>query len=287
MRIAFASGKGGTGKTTVAVNLAFFLAYSQQKVQYLDCDVEEPNGHIFLKPHIEERTPAQIMVPVINQDLCINCGKCSSHCQFNALATLPNNVLLFPELCHGCGLCVRICPAGAITEGKREIGYIEKGRAIKDIEFVHGILNVGEPMAGPLINKVKGYYRDDCVQIIDAPPGTSCPVVKTIIDVDFVVMVTEPTPFGLHDLKIAVSVAQTINKPIGIVINRENGEFKPLMEYLSKNKLPILTTLPEDRAIASHYSEGNLVIERLPLYIDNFMDLAVNIRRLLGKKTFG
>jgi len=287
MRIAFASGKGGTGKTTVAVNLTFFLAYSQQKVQYLDCDVEEPNGHIFLKPHIEERTPAQIMVPVINQDLCINCGKCSSHCQFNALATLPNNVLLFPELCHGCGLCVRICPAGAITEGKREIGYIEKGRAIKDIEFVHGILNVGEPMAGPLINKVKGYYRDDCVQIIDAPPGTSCPVVKTIIDVDFVVMVTEPTPFGLHDLKIAVSVAQTINKPIGIVINRENGEFKPLMEYLSKNRLPILATLPEDRAIASHYSEGNLVIERLPLYIDNFMDLAVNIRRLLGKKTFG
>lgn len=286
MRIAFASGKGGTGKTTVAVNLAFFLAYSQQQVQYLDCDVEEPNGHIFLRPDIYEKLPARVMVPVINQDLCINCGECSSHCQFNALVTLPDSVLLFPELCHGCGLCARICPAGAITEGEREIGYIEKGKAIRDIDFVHGVLNVGEPMAGPLIQKVKDNYRDDYVQIIDAPPGTSCPVVKTIIDVDCVVMVTEPTPFGLHDLKIAVSVAQTLNKPIGIVINRENGEFKPLMEYLSKNRLPILVTIPEDRAIASQYSEGNLIIERLPLYIDNFMDLAVNIRRLLGKTTF-
>ncbi|HOJ43932.1 MAG TPA: ATP-binding protein, partial [Syntrophorhabdaceae bacterium] len=264
-----------------------FLAYSQQKVQYLDCDVEEPNGHIFLRPDMDEKHPAKVMVPVINKDLCINCGECSSHCQFNALVTLPDNVLLFPELCHGCGLCARVCPAGAITEGVREIGYIEKGKAIRDIDFVHGVLNVGEPMAGPLIQKVKDNYRDGYVQIIDAPPGTSCPVVKTIIDVDCVVMVTEPTPFGLHDLKIAISVAQTLNKPIGIVINRENGEFKPLMEYLSKNRLPILVTIPEDRAIANQYSEGNLIIERLPLYIDNFMDLAVNVRRLLGKKTFG
>lgn len=286
MRIAFASGKGGTGKTTVAVNLAFFLAYSQQQVQYLDCDVEEPNGHIFLKPHINERLPARVMVPVINQDLCTKCGQCGSHCQFNALVTLPDNVLLFPELCHGCGLCVRICPQAAITKGEREIGYVEKGRAIKGIDFVHGVLNVGEPMAGPLIQEVKRHYKDGMIQIIDAPPGTSCPVVKTIIDADYVVMVTEPTPFGFHDLKIAVSVARTLEKPIGIVINRENGEFKPLIDYLSKNGLPILATIPEDRAIASQYSEGNLIIERLPLYMDNFMDLAVNIRRLSGRETF-
>jgi len=286
MKIAFASGKGGTGKTTIAVNLACFLAYSQQKIQYLDCDVEEPNGHIFLKPDIEERIPANVMMPVINQEKCISCGECSSHCQFNALVLILKDILIFPELCHGCGLCVRICPVGAITEGKKEIGYVEKGKALHDIDFVHGILNVGEPMAGPLIQQVKHNYKEGYIQIIDAPPGTSCPVVKTVIDADCVVMVTEPTPFALHDLKIATSVAQTLNKPIGIVINRENGGFKPLMDYLSKNKLPVLTAIPEDKNIARQYSEGNLIIERLPLYIDNFMELALNIRKLLGKKQF-
>lgn len=287
MRIVFASGKGGTGKTTIAVNFAFFLAYSQQKVQYLDCDVEEPNGHIFLKPRIDERIPVKVMIPVIDQKACTHCGECSSHCQFNALVTLPNKVLLFPELCHGCGLCVRICPACAIAEGDREIGYIEKGMALKGIEFVSGLLNIGEPMAGPVIQQVKHHYNNDCVQIIDAPPGTSCPVVKTLIDADYVVMVTEPTPFALHDLKIAVSVAQTLGKPIGILINRENGEFKPLKEYLLENNLPVLATIPEDRDIARVYSEGNLLIERLPLYMDNFIDLNENIKKFLGKRTNG
>ncbi|HOV89093.1 MAG TPA: ATP-binding protein [Syntrophorhabdaceae bacterium] len=287
MRIVFASGKGGTGKTTIAVNFAFFLAYSQQKVQYLDCDVEEPNGHIFLKPKIDERLPVKVMIPVINQEVCTYCGECSRHCQFNALVTLPNNVLLFPELCHGCGLCLRICPACAITEGEREIGYIEKGMALMGIEFVSGLLNIGEPMAGPVIQQVKHHYNNDCVQIIDAPPGTSCPVVKTIIDADCVVMVTEPTPFALHDLKIAVSVAQTLGKQIGILINRENGEFKPLKEYLLENNLPVLATIPEDREIARVYSEGSLLMERLPLYKYNFIELSENIKKLFGQRTYG
>jgi MinD superfamily P-loop ATPase len=286
MTIAFASGKGGTGKTTIAANLAYFLASSRQQVQYLDCDVEEPNGHIFLKPIITERMPARVMVPVIDQEKCTSCGKCSTHCQFNALVTLPKNQLLFPELCHGCGLCVRTCPEGAISEGKREVGVVERGRAAQGIHFVHGILNVGEPMAGPLIQEVKHYYETGCLQILDAPPGTSCPVVKTIADADVVVLVTEPTPFGLHDLKIALSVARGLEKPIGVVVNREKGTFRPLEAFLQESNLPLLMTLPEDKEIARRYSQGELIIEALPIYIDQFMELAVNIGRLLGKMRF-
>ncbi len=282
--IAFASGKGGTGKTTIAVNLAYFLSYSRQQVQYLDCDVEEPNGHIFLKPKIDKSRPANVLVPAIDKDKCTSCGECSAHCQFNALVTLPKGVLLFPELCHGCGLCIHICPERAIRDGDREVGLIEEGAAAGDIDFIHGVLNVGEPMAVPLIQEVKRHYREHYIRIIDAPPGTSCPVVKTISDADVVVMVTEPTPFGLHDLKIAVSMAKSMGKPIGVVINRQNGEFPPLDAYLSKNDLPVIMALPEDREIARHYSMGKIFLKELPGYIDRFMELAFNIGRLAGIK---
>ncbi len=284
MRIVFASGKGGTGKTTIAVNFAYFLAASKKRVQYLDCDVEEPNGQIFLKPAISNRKPTKVMVPVIDQSKCTSCGECSSKCQFNALVTLPGNILIFPELCHGCGLCVKVCPESAIKEGEREIGYTETGKSENNLEFVQGVLNVGEPMAVPLIQEVKRQYNEDCIQIIDAPPGTSCPVVKTIADADAVVMVTEPTPFGLHDLKVAVSMAQNMGKLIGVVINREKGEFLPLENYLTKNKLPVLMTLPEDRDIARHYSLSYLIVKTLPIYIDRFEMLSVNLEKMLEKK---
>ena len=282
MRIAFASGKGGTGKTTIAVNLSYFLACSGQKVQYLDCDVEEPNGHIFLKPEPREKRIIRVMVPVVDQATCTSCGECSSKCQFNALVTLPGNTLVFPELCHSCGLCLKVCPNSALSEGEREIGLVEKGMTAHGVETVSGVLNVGEAMAGPLIQEVKKEYTPERLQIIDSPPGTSCSMVKTIADADCVVFVTEPTPFGLHDLGIAVSVAEKLDKPVGVVINRENGNFAPLADYLSEKGLPVLAALPETRDISESYSMGELILQTLPAYTDHFARLAVNIGRLLS-----
>lgn len=282
LKIAFASGKGGTGKTTVAVNLAYLLSTFRQQIQYLDCDVEEPNGHIFLRPHIEKKMPVHVMIPEIDKSKCTSCGECATHCQFNALVVLPGSVLVFHELCHSCGLCVRVCPEGAIKEGEREIGYIEEGTTASNIKFTHGVLNVGEPMAGPLISEVKKHYKNEYIKIIDAPPGTSCPVVKSIVDADFVVMVTEPTPFGLHDLKIAVSMANSLNKLMGVVINRDKGEFRPLHEFLDNNNIPILAKIPEDIEIAKSYSNGEIIVNKLPGYKKNFIELAKNIGRLLG-----
>jgi MinD superfamily P-loop ATPase len=288
MNIAFASGKGGTGKTTVAVNLAYFLAASGQSVQYLDCDVEEPNGHLFLKPKIESQTSATVMVPKIIEDKCTFCGECSSKCQYNALVSLPRiPPLVFPGLCHGCGLCIHVCPEGAIAEEKREIGRIEEGIGIEDIACIHGILNVGEAMAVPLIRQVKERSIATWVHIIDAPPGTACPLVATIGNADIVVMVTEPTPFGLHDLSIAVAVAEKLGIPLGLVINRERDEFQPMEGYIRKHRLEVLGRIPEDRRIAESYSRGEIIIQALPEYIPTFQNLAINIGRTFGETVIG
>lgn len=282
MRIAVASGKGGTGKTTVAVNLAWFLAFCRQKVQYLDCDVEEPNGYIFLKPHFRQKKSARVMVPVIDAVKCTSCGECGKKCQFHAIVSLPGSTLLFPDLCHSCGLCALICPAGAISEGEREVGAVETGIGAGGVWFVQGVLNVGEPAAGPLIRQVKQEYLSKYIQIIDAPPGTSCPVVAAISDADAVILVTEPTPFGLHDLKIAVTVAQTLGKPIGIVINREQGRFQPLTDYIASKRLRLLATFPEDREVAELYAMGSIVSTELAAYRQRMADLTVNLGRLFG-----
>jgi MinD superfamily P-loop ATPase len=278
MKIVFASGKGGTGKTTIAVNLAWTLAHSGHKVQYLDCDVEEPNGHLFLNPAFEGREAARVMVPVINQDKCTSCGQCGEACQFHAIVNLPGNTLLIPQMCHGCGLCEIVCPEGAIGAGTREIGIIETGAGVLGIPFVHGVLNVGEPMAGPLIERVKGHGKSGRHTIIDAPPGTSCPVVKTMSGADLVILVTEPTPFGLHDLRAAVAVARTLAVPVAVIVNRENGTYEPLEEYLREAHLPVLARFPDDREVAESYAKGSLICEELPAYRDRFVQLMAAVK---------
>lgn len=284
MKIVFASGKGGTGKTTIAANLAYFLAHAKQKIQYLDCDVEEPNGHLFLKPEATSKMPVKVMVPVIDENKCTFCAKCGAHCEYKAIVNLPSVTMVFPELCHSCGLCVKVCPEGAIKEGEREVGYTEEGKALQGIEFIHGVLNVGEPMATPVIKAVKDRYLDEHIHIIDAPPGSSCPVVKTMADADFVVLVTEPTPFGLHDLKIVASVAKNMEKPFGVVVNRDQGTFLPLKEYLEKENIPLLMTLPDDRRIAERYSRGEIILTALYGYLDNFINFVTGIETLTRTK---
>jgi len=276
--ISIASGKGGTGKTTVATNLAFSL---ENNVQLLDCDVEEPNSHLFLNPEILDKETVSVPVPKIDEKKCNYCKKCAEICRFNAIAVLKNTILTFPELCHSCGGCVIICPEKAISETGRELGLIQRGRAGK-IDFVYGSLRIGEAMSPPLIEKVKSYIHPDKINIIDAPPGTSCPVITAIKNVDFVLMVTEPTPFGLHDLKLAVEAVKLLNIPCGLVINRSDLGDNKVKEYALQNKLPILMEIPFERRIAQIYSNGGLIVEEMPEWKPKFLELYRQIKNIAG-----
>jgi len=218
MRIAVASGKGGTGKTTIAVNLAGLIAESSKSICYVDCDVEEPNGHLFLKPVIEKEWPAVMPIPDVDETACDGCGECKEICQYNAITVIADNVLIFPELCHGCGGCALVCPQKAITEIPRAVGSVMAGNSGK-VRFLSGKLNVGEPLATTVIRTVKKAIKDETNILIDAPPGTSCPVVETINGSDFVLLVTEPTPFGFNDLKLAVETVRKLGLDFGVVIN--------------------------------------------------------------------
>ena len=270
MRIAIASGKGGTGKTTVAVNLACVLADSGLTVQYLDCDVEEPNGHIFLKPTLASSDPVGIPVPVVDEEKCTGCRKCAEVCRYGAIAVL-TKPLVFSELCHGCGGCAIACPPRAIREELRTIGVVETGRTLRrdtgpadGFAFVQGRLHVGEPMAPPLIRAVKKHARPDAVAILDAPPGTSCPVVATVRDADVILLVTEPTPFGIHDLQLAAHMVRPLNVPCGVVINRAYGKERRVHDVCAAEKIPVLLALPDDRRVAEAYSRGQLAVDALP-----------------------
>ena len=275
MIISVASGKGGTGKTIISTSLALSLG----EVQFLDCDVEEPNGHIFLKPQINERISVGIPVPEVDETKCNFCGKCAQICEFNAIVVIKKKVLFFPELCHGCGGCSYICPENAIKEVEREIGVIEKGRS-GNMDFSHGILNVGEPMAPPLIKQVKGLITNNKDVIIDASPGTSCPVVETVKGSDFCLLVTEPTPFGLNDLKLAVEMLKKLAIPCGVVINCADIGDDEVNKYCESEKIPILMTIPWDRKIAEAYSRGTPLIETLPEFRNKFSKLHKEIERL-------
>ncbi|MBW1894773.1 MAG: ATP-binding protein [Deltaproteobacteria bacterium] len=277
MIISVASGKGGTGKTTVATNMVFSL---ETDVQLLDCDVEEPNAHLFLNPVIHERETVFTPVPEIDEKKCNNCKKCAEICRFRAIAVLAETVLTFPELCHSCGGCMEVCPEKAISETGRELGIIEKGRTNK-LDFVHGCLRVGEAMSPPLIKKVRSFIQPDKINVIDAPPGTSCPVIAAIKDTDFVLMVTEPTPFGLHDLKLGVEAVKLLGIPCGLVINRSDIGNDEVKRYAEKENLPILMEIPFDRRIAEAYSKGLLIVEEMPEWKKKFIDLYNQIEKLV------
>lgn len=274
MIISIASGKGGTGKTTIAVNLALSLT----NVQLLDCDVEEPNAHIFLKPRIASSARATVRVPDVDEAKCTYCGTCREVCAYHAIAVLPprekkkGHVLIFPNLCHGCGACSMLCPQGAIGEISKEIGTIEIGD--KDaVQFIHGRLNIGEAMSPPLIRQVKGFMNETRTVIIDAPPGTSCPVIAAVKGSDFCVLVTEPTPFGLNDLLLAVEVIRKLGIPFGVVINRCDIGDSTVEDYCCREDIPVLMRIPFSKEIAVAYSEGVPLVDKDSSYREKFMGL--------------
>ncbi len=272
MIISVASGKGGTGKTTIAINLALSI---RGAVQLMDCDVEEPNAHLLMRPVIKKRISATIPIPEIDESKCTYCGKCQRVCAYNAIAVFPKiddrngSVLIFPHLCHSCGACRILCPEGAIYEVDKEIGIIEIGDC-GDIQFVHGKLNIGEIMSPSLIKQVKKYINPARMTIIDAPPGTSCPVIASVYGSDFCILVTEPTPFGLNDLILAIEVLRKMVIPYGVVINRSDIGDEKVERYCEDNNIPILMRIPFDRQVAELYSRGIPIVKENRNYVPKF-----------------
>lgn len=282
MIITVASGKGGTGKTTVACSMA--LALSDLAPVVLDCDVEAPNAHIALQPRLSHREVVSIPIPEVKPELCNACGRCAEVCPYHAVVLLGGKVLVFPELCHGCGSCARNCPEDAIVEVEKPIGVLEGGQAAAGFPFAHGILNIGEPMAVPIIRRLKDWEpaSDATLVIRDAPPGTACPVVETLRGADFALLVTEPTPFGLHDLRLAADVVQAIGIPAGVVVNRDGVGDEAVTDYCHQSGLPILMRIPLAREIGAAIARGEPLVDAFPEYRPQFSELYARIREQAG-----
>ena len=308
LQIAIASGKGGTGKTSLAVALAKSLALSKEKtlkqkeIYLADCDVEEPNAKLFFSAYFSEENKetkkyptslerVDVPIPQINHELCTLCGKCVQFCQYNALARV-GRVLVFDELCHSCGGCTLVCPTQAISEVPHSIGSKTQKtlpHKEKDIHFIEGKLDVGKALSPPIIRNVKKTLAEktkdkSAIIILDSPPGASCPMTTTIDAVDFVVLVTEPTPFGLHDLKIAVETVRQVGYPFGVVINRSDAGDSRVIEYCESEKIPVLLEIKEDMDIAKAYSIGKSIVETKSEYIELFIGLYKKIEELVEKK---
>lgn len=276
MKIVVASGKGGTGKTLVAINLALSVGADQ----VLDCDVEEPNDYIFIKPSDTVTEPVSLLVPEIDESRCDYCRKCAEFCQFNALFVAGETVMVFPELCHSCGGCKLVCPTGAITEKPRDIGEIFIGD-VDGMELVYGKLNIGEALSVPIISAVKKKTRTSGLVVLDSPPGTTCPVVESIMGTDFCIMVTEPTPFGLHDMEIAAEVVMDLGIPLGVVVNFAGIGDSGVYDYCERMGLPILMEIPYDRRIAELYSNGIPFVEEMPEWRARFQELLGKIKEIV------
>ena len=268
MRLAILSGKGGTGKTTIATNLALSIG----NVQLFDCDVEAPNASLFLGVSIDRSEDVTIPVPVFDKNKCSFCRECARVCMFHAIAVLPDDIMFFPELCHGCGGCSIICPEDCITEEPRTIGVIESGK-VNGIEFYQGILNIGEPLATPVIGALKKRIDDRLPVILDAPPGTACPVIETVMGCDFGLLVTEPTPFGLHDLKLAVALMRSLEVPFGVIINRDGIGDERVDEFCKADGIEVMLKVPQDIEIARLYSRGIPFIKEMPEWKERFTDM--------------
>ncbi len=277
MILTIASGKGGTGKTTIATSLA--LAIADESPLYLDCDVEAPNAHIFLKPTFDQSRAVTLPIPVVDGGRCDGCGRCAEVCQYHAIVVIGAKVLVFPELCHGCGSCTLQCPHTAIEEVPYRLGMLEAGLSKEGIRFARGILDIGQPMAVPIIRALQRWHPFGEMETIirDAPPGVSCPVVETMSGADFVLLVTEPTPFGLHDLRLAVQLTSELGVPAGVVVNRDGIGDQRVDEYCQSADIPILIRIPFDDRIGRALACGKNLVEAFPEYLPRFRDLYTDI----------
>ena len=274
MRIAIASGKGGTGKTTVSTNLALAAARRGLRAVYVDCDVEEPNGQLFLKPQITSSRAVGRLYPNVDETRCTHCGLCDKICQFSAIVCVGQKVLVYPELCHSCGGCTLVCRSGAVTEAVEQMGTVSGGMA-GNLHFVGGTLRIGEAMSTPLVRQVEDKIHNEDVAILDCPPGTSCPVIESVRGADLVLLVTEPTPFGLNDLRLAVDMVNALHLPLAVVVNRAGNGDRKTYDFCQIRGIPIWATIADDRRVAEAYSRGELAYNAVPEFrvaIDNVLD---------------